>query len=115
MSVERYFKVADIAARLDVSPKFVRGALARGDFSPPTEATAPRPDCSNIVDLGGDLRVPLSGVLYFLASRRWGSLPRACAAVAGLVSEPRVFCADAMLPEPVAARSVGELRRKAHG
>lgn len=113
MSVERYFKVADLAARLDLSPKVIRGALARGEFSPPSAATAPDPDCSNIIDLGGDVRVPLSGVLFFLAGRRWPALPRACAAVASMVSEPRVFFADAALEEPVSARSVGELRRKA--
>lgn len=111
--VERYFKVADLAARLDVSPKVIRGALARGEFSPPSTTTAPDPDCSNIVDLGGDVRVPLSGVLFFLAGRRWPSMPRACAAVASMVSEPRVFLADPVIDEPIAARSVGELRRKA--
>jgi hypothetical protein len=116
LSVERYFKVADLAARLDVSPKVIRAALARGEFSPPSAATAPGPDCSNIIDLGSDVRVPLSGVLFFLASRRWASLPRSCAAVAGMVSEPRVFFAEPVLDEPIAARSVGELRRKAaHG
>lgn len=113
MSVERYFKVSDLAARLDVSPKVVLAALARGEFSPPSDATAPGPDCSNIVDLGGDVRVPLSGVLFFLAGRRWPALPRACAAVAEMVSEPRVFLPVPDLEEPVTARSVWELRRKA--
>lgn len=111
--MERYFKVGDVAARLDVSPKVIRAALARGEFSPPSFRTAPEPDCSNIVDLGGDLRVPLSGVLFYLAARRWPALPRACAAVADMVSEPRVFLADAELEEPIAARNAGELRRKA--
>lgn len=59
--MERYFKVTDVAARLDVSPKVVR----------------------------------------------------ACAAVAEMVSEPRVFLPDPELEEPIAARHAGELRRKA--
>ena len=94
---ELYFSVGEIAQRLDVSDKWVRARVQAGEFG------------CNIVLVAGELRVPLSGVLFFLGSRRLNGECIAAAVADRMRPLPqRVFSEKPGIP----ARSDGELRRK---
>lgn len=63
--VELYYTVAELAFLLRFSEPTIRQRIRDGKFSPPGENGAP--DFSNIKDLEGDLRIPASGVNWYLS------------------------------------------------
>lgn len=82
MSFELHFPVDEVASRLRLCDATVRRKLERGEFG------------DQIVDLGGgDIRVPLSGIEFFLSQGR------------------RVY-RERKPKAGIAARTAGELRRK---
>lgn len=62
--VELYYSVSELAFLLRFSDTTIRKRIKAGDFSPPGEDH--KPDFSNVIDIDGDLRVPASGVNWFL-------------------------------------------------
>lgn len=63
--IELYYSVAELSFLLRFSDVTIRRRIKAGDFSPPDSATG-QPDLSNIKDISGDIRVPASGVNWFL-------------------------------------------------
>jgi len=83
-AIEKYYTIAQAAWQLELSGKTITQRMLAGEFG------------REIVNLGGegkaaDWRIPASGLNAWLDTRRLFSAP----------------------PQPIAARSVGELRRKA--
>lgn len=82
--VEKYYAVRELAFLLGFSETYIRIRIKSGEFSPSGNPM------ENIVEVGSDIRVPASGVVFWLQKH-----PLKSAAGMG-----------------VAARSPGELRRK---
>lgn len=84
-AVESYYTVQRAALLLDLSDRTIKDLAKAGMFGP------------EVVDLGTpakpDLRIPASGINEYLNARRLFS--------------------ESVSDEPIAARTVGELRRKA--
>lgn len=64
--VELYYSISELCCIYRFSDKTVRDWVKSGRFSPP--GPDEKPDLTNILDIGGDLRVPASGCLYFQAN-----------------------------------------------
>ncbi len=88
--VELYYTVTASARQLSLHPRTVVLKLKAREFGP------------DVVNLGSeaapDYRIPASGLRYFLDARRLFPSP------------PEI---EPVPSEPIAARSIGELRRKA--
>ena len=84
--VELFYTVGELAFLLRLGESTVSRKWKSGEFSP--AGPDGQPDISNIVDLGGDIRIPASGVNHYLDRHR------------------------VRRTSGVAARTVGELRRK---
>lgn len=61
--VELYYSITELTFLLRFSDSTIRKWVKEGAFSPPGEDGLP--DFTNILDVGGDLRVPASGVNFF--------------------------------------------------
>lgn len=71
--VELYYSISELCFLLRFSDSTIRKRVKDGDFSTPGEDGLP--DRSNILDVQGDLRVPASGVNWFLSQNALRSDP----------------------------------------
>lgn len=85
--VELYYTIGDLCVLLRFGPTAIRQKIKAGEFSPP--GADGKPDLGNILNVGGkDIRVPASGVNFWMDKHRMGAV------------------------SPVKARNRGELVRK---
>jgi hypothetical protein len=107
MEVPLFFRVADVCRMLGgKSEKFIKDELSRGAFFPVVGSEV---DSSTVMLIGGDLMVSLVGINWYLRSCAWPQAARAAAFLSRRVSgAPELV----ELPNGIAARTEGELRRK---
>lgn len=98
-----FYSLRDISARLGFSPRAIRDWIAQGRFGPRSE----------MLEVAGEIRIPWTAVQGFLESCRLAAVPEPKADVmqAGVARFSRTAAKDSQ--SPVAARNLGELRRKA--
>lgn len=65
-AVELYYSITELTFLLRFSDSTIRQWIKAGRFSPPSEMSSGQPDFSNILDVQGDIRVPASGVQWFI-------------------------------------------------
>lgn len=106
MPFQVYYSIAEIAARLDYTKKWVTRKVQAGEFGP----------VSDVVQIGKDIRVPQSGVDLFVESHPYkrdaATLMRNKALIDRRLKGREIPLDRGPFSTGIAARSPGELRRK---